>query len=308
MELIDGHYIGSGEKNLYTKIVGIGDPAVVIETGLGGLSVEWNDIQAELSNHTTVISYDRAGYAESPKGPLPRVSGQICDELYNMLMNSGIPGPYILVGSSIGGLYMQHFSKMFPDAVAGLVLIDSMSPKQMEFESIDSPNFKDRVSLNSRMRNIKKFTEMEKDEFKAHIGPLLEGLYKGFPEEMQEAFALYQSDQNFYNTIVDEYESLEESCKLTNQINVFTNIPVKVLCRDYEVMTQLAKQIGIPEEEARMIEEKWLEYSKELLKLSTESELIIAKGSAQSIHLSRPDIIISQILDMVNKVKEIENL
>ena len=303
MELIDGHYIGSGEKNVYTKIVGIGDPAVIIEPGFGSLSVEWNDIQAALSNFTTVVTYDRAGFGESPVGKSPRSSGQVCDELYNMLMNSGIPGPYILVGHSIGGLFAQHFTKLFPESVAGLVLVDSMTVKEKELEELDLPEYKEKMSMKVRMENMKKYIEMGKEEFKQMVEPMLKGLYSSFPEHLQEAMVLYQADQNFYKTLLNEYMSLEESFEAISNLHIFTNIPVKVLVRDFNVMIALAKQMGFNEEEAKIIEEKWLANSKELLNLSTESELKIIKDSNQAIHLSRPDAIIEEVKDIIETIR-----
>jgi pimeloyl-ACP methyl ester carboxylesterase len=38
----------------------------------------------------------------------------------------------VLVGHSLGGLYMQHFARRYPDEVAALVLVDSTHPEQMK--------------------------------------------------------------------------------------------------------------------------------------------------------------------------------
>jgi pimeloyl-ACP methyl ester carboxylesterase len=55
---------------------------------------------------------------------LPRDSTRVTDDLRELLGAADVPGPYVLVGHSLGGLYARHFAKRFPDDVAGLVLLD----------------------------------------------------------------------------------------------------------------------------------------------------------------------------------------
>jgi pimeloyl-ACP methyl ester carboxylesterase len=35
-----------------------------------------------------------------------------------------VPAPYLLVGHSLGGAYVQRYAQRFPDEVAGLLLLD----------------------------------------------------------------------------------------------------------------------------------------------------------------------------------------
>ena len=49
-----------------------------------------------------------------------------------MLTNAGVPGPYLLVGHSYGGLHVRMFASQFPDKVIGMVLVDSAHPDQDE--------------------------------------------------------------------------------------------------------------------------------------------------------------------------------
>lgn len=71
------------------------------------------------------FTYSRAGYGESGDGPNPRSAVQIVEELRTTLTASGQTPPYILVGHSLGGLYMSLYAKLYPDEVAGLVLVDA---------------------------------------------------------------------------------------------------------------------------------------------------------------------------------------
>lgn len=302
MEILDGKFIANGEKNLYVKILGEKGIPVVIEPDCGVLSLEWEDIQRELAEHTTVITYDRAGYAESPQSSKPRISPQIADELYNVLKNSGIQGPYILIGHGMGGLYVQHFAKMFANDVAGLLLVDSNTQLDAEFDNLDIPVYQEILSHKTKLKNFKIYSEMEKSEFQKTVLPHILAMYKNYPEELRDAFIEYQSEQSYFKTILSELEGRDESLKYIAQLSIFTNIPVKILCHDFNVMLKLAKEFGVPEHEARVAEELWLKNSKDLLNLSTNSEFEIVKNSGHNMHLDNPTIIINATLDLIDKI------
>ena len=79
----------------------------------------------EVSDTTRVCAYDRAGMGWSEMGPDPRDAKQITGELHTLLGKAGIEGPYVLVGHSFGGMYMQTYAARYPDEVAGVALVDS---------------------------------------------------------------------------------------------------------------------------------------------------------------------------------------
>jgi pimeloyl-ACP methyl ester carboxylesterase len=54
----------------------------------------------------------------------------IARELHTLLQNANIPGPYVLVGWSFGGLYAREYAGQYRDEVSGLVLLDSSSLEQ----------------------------------------------------------------------------------------------------------------------------------------------------------------------------------
>ena len=100
-----------GGFRLHINCQGEGEPTVVLDSGAGGFSLEWVNIQKALSPQTRVCAYDRAGYAWSDMGPLPRTSRRIVGELKTLLEKGDIPGPYILVGHSFGGFNVQYFAR-----------------------------------------------------------------------------------------------------------------------------------------------------------------------------------------------------
>lgn len=107
-------------------IVGTGARTVILESGLGDTLAVWQDIQPQIAAHCTrTVSYTRAGYLGSDPANGPRDSATIVNELREELDRRNIRPPYVLVGHSLGGLYMQYFARNFPSEVTGLLLIDS---------------------------------------------------------------------------------------------------------------------------------------------------------------------------------------
>lgn len=56
------------------------------------------------------------------------------EDLRALLASRNIRPPYILIGHSSGGLYMQLYARRYPAEVAGLVLVDPTHPEQFTGE------------------------------------------------------------------------------------------------------------------------------------------------------------------------------
>lgn len=121
----DAHDIYIEDYRLHIECSGRGAPAVILDAGLGGSSLEWVFVVERLRRLTKVCTYDRAGYGGSDTGPLPRTSSRIVSELKHLLESAGVAPPYVLAGHSFGGYNMQLFARRFPSLVAGLVLVDT---------------------------------------------------------------------------------------------------------------------------------------------------------------------------------------
>lgn len=121
-----------GDRRVEYALAGQGTPAVVLENGLGARLDWWAKVFPEVARETRVYAYNRAGTGDSDVASTPRDGNHIVEELRQNLRASGIAPPYVLVGHSLGGLYMQLYARRHPDEVAGLVLVDSTHPLQMQ--------------------------------------------------------------------------------------------------------------------------------------------------------------------------------
>jgi len=110
----------------------LGNFTFVLVAGLGETHHTWTELQDSLLTMGHVFLYDRAGLGFSTAGKQPRSSRQLVRELKQTLTAAKVPGPYILVGHSIGGAHIRMFSHLYPEVVAGLVLIDPSHEKMIK--------------------------------------------------------------------------------------------------------------------------------------------------------------------------------
>ncbi|TJZ75537.1 alpha/beta fold hydrolase [Chitiniphilus eburneus] len=116
------------DSTLSYTLLDNGAPTVVLQSGLGDDRAPWAGILPILAARYTVFAYDRPGYGASGTASSSRDACAIADELHALLQASGARPPYVLVGHSLGGLYQYVFARLYPDEVAGLVLVDATHP------------------------------------------------------------------------------------------------------------------------------------------------------------------------------------
>jgi pimeloyl-ACP methyl ester carboxylesterase len=102
----------------------------------------WAPVQREIAKFTKACWYDRAGYGWSDPGPFPNHSDSVARDLHKLLSVSGHPPPYVLVGHSAGGLDVRVFNGMYPNEVAGMVLVDPTPEDILEWSpGIPAPDW-----------------------------------------------------------------------------------------------------------------------------------------------------------------------
>jgi pimeloyl-ACP methyl ester carboxylesterase len=123
-----GQLVDVGGHKLFIACSGTGSPTVVLEGGLGQGSDYFALIAPAVATTTRVCAYDRAGHGRSEAATSPQDGPAIARDLHALLVASGNHGPYILAGHSAGGAYVPFFAAAYPTEVAGVVLLDAMSP------------------------------------------------------------------------------------------------------------------------------------------------------------------------------------
>lgn len=127
IDLIDGRKVESITiRHPASKVV------VVFESGSRSTLDKWDKVLDAVSPHASVFAYNRPGYANSGATEAPRDGSTIVEQLRQVLKHKGLAPPYVLVGHSMGGLYMQLFARRYPEEVAGIVLLDSLMPRMVK--------------------------------------------------------------------------------------------------------------------------------------------------------------------------------
>jgi pimeloyl-ACP methyl ester carboxylesterase len=126
----------TGDHDLHIDCHGQGQPTVVLFNGLGESSASWARVLDGVAPTTRVCAYDRAGQGWSDDVDNPQDGITATHDLHALLAAAGERGPFVLVGHSIGGPYAMTYADRYPAEVAGMVLLDSTSPRQ--FDAIPS--------------------------------------------------------------------------------------------------------------------------------------------------------------------------
>src|SRR5271170_7918035 len=120
-QLVD---IGGRRINLHCTGDG-GGPTVILMAGIFSWSVVWYKTQPVIAQKTRVCAFDRASFGFSDPAPRPQILSDTVNDLHAALKAEPIPGPYVLVGHSLGGLEARIYAQRWPQEVAGMVLVDT---------------------------------------------------------------------------------------------------------------------------------------------------------------------------------------
>jgi pimeloyl-ACP methyl ester carboxylesterase len=140
-EIPAGKYIQVGHNSIYTVSFGEGSN-VIFESGLGASLENWKYVAPSIAKYAHVILYDRAGIGKSSavNSGKTRTAQDAVSELISLLKQLHINPPYILIGHSLGGLYLQLFAREYPEMISGFVLVDSVSPYQKMYDLLPDKN------------------------------------------------------------------------------------------------------------------------------------------------------------------------
>lgn len=129
-----------------------GQPTIVMVSGYHDSADPWIEpaalellpqaagppVMPALARDHHVCAYDRPGTLRYIEGvPLterstpvgqPRTVRDLGVELREVLAEGGVPGPYLLVGHSLGGAVSFYFGRAYPEETAGIVFVDALNP------------------------------------------------------------------------------------------------------------------------------------------------------------------------------------
>ena len=135
--------IGGGRK-MFLECNGSGSPTVILESGYRNDADIWSaelepgmsTVFSQVAKFTRVCAYDRPGtfldadhLGRSTPVSMPRTAHDLVSDLHALLQTARIPGPYVFVAHSFGGIFARLYASTYPEEVAGMVLVDALSEK-----------------------------------------------------------------------------------------------------------------------------------------------------------------------------------
>lgn len=260
-----------GTHRLQMRLAGEGLPVVVLDAGITDGIERLKPLQDRLALAVRVVAYDRAGYGGSDAGPLPRDSRREAAELKALLETAGVPGPYVVVGHSLGGLNAQVFAAKYPRQTAGLVLLD---PPPITFLL-----GKEHAQLGDMARSMTAEWQGMADA----------GASAKDPAERTKAA--------FFRTIASEHrEMFGESARLASDIPSLGEIPLLVMAA------------GVPNPRfgdiAREYQDYWIAQSRDLSRKSSKGRFILAERCTHYLYVDDLDLVAREILAFVDSVRE----
>lgn len=121
--------VGVGGRRLHFEVhEGTLPVTIVLEAGGDADLTSWGSVPDSLARTgATIVAYDRASIGSSDPGPADLTPEQEMRDLRGALASLGVPARTILIGTSYGAMLALLHAGLYPEDVAGLVLVDPMN-------------------------------------------------------------------------------------------------------------------------------------------------------------------------------------
>jgi pimeloyl-ACP methyl ester carboxylesterase len=288
-----GNFFVVNGRSMHLNCAGAGSPTIVLESGLGNDGLIWGAVQPQLAQTTRVCSYDRAGLGWSEQQPGPRDADHIAVQLHQLLQQAGIDGPIVLMGHSVGGMYIRDYAARFPNHVAGLVFVDGSTPLQDLDPALKAAGETGYARWASLLL-MRSATAAGLSRLAGACGRPMKGFDGQAGRLLSEDLCYPQ-----FNTIAAELASFNASGRESAQPNHFGALPVLIFSQDAD---KVLKQTHDARQIADM-EVAWTRMQENLKKLSPRSRRISAKGSSHAIQVDRPDLLLKEVPLFIEQVR-----
>jgi pimeloyl-ACP methyl ester carboxylesterase len=291
-----GQMVDIGGYRLHLQRQGQGGPTVVIDAGQGDFSLTWSQLLPQIASFTQVVAYDRAGLGWSDPSPRPRTAAVMVAELRTLLKQANVPGPYLLVGASSGGMNVRLFAHQYPAEVAGLVLVDAAHEEQFSAPIVKATLDRMSKMMPLMLAVLQGLVRSGLAALKPGLLPDGAGARQKLPPTAVPIYdALLAGSTKHLAAAAAELQGLDETHAQMQAANITSlgNIPLIVLRHD-----QAQPMMASPEVTAAL-EETFTRLQQEMAALSSRGKLVVAKQSGHAIHLDQPALVVAAIREVV---------
>jgi pimeloyl-ACP methyl ester carboxylesterase len=292
-----GELIDIGGYRLHLHRMGSGSPAVIMDSGLGALSLLYELVLPRIAEFTTAVSYDRAGYAWSDPAPagVSRTSRQRMTELHTLLEKAVIPPPYLLVGNSFGAINVMVYADLYPDEVAGLVMIDPSTPRMVDIPGVPSAKT---MEQSARVMRVLARLGVVKWFAGALYKPVIPG-WKNLPPAIWDMNLALSVQPAFYDTWVREAADGAASFAQAQQAEQSLKDKPLIVLTGGEMWTKPGSQLGRPE----AMKKGMLAQRKAMAALSSKGQHRIIEGASHTMQVDHPDAVVQAVREVVEAAR-----
>lgn len=290
---VPGRMVDVGGRLLHVVQHGTGGPTVVLEAGSGEAASGWEAVTDRLAPTTTVVAYDRAGIARSEPSPRPRTARAVVDDLRTALHAIDAPQPYVLVGHSLGGLYVREYVREHPGEVAGLVLVDA---RPEDDARRTAPLLPDGAGAGTIPPWIGRSLHAV-GALRIGGGALLDGMV---PPAGRREFLDVTASPTYFATKQAEADHIAPTERALRGQDLGA-LPVRVIAR---AVPQDYASAGIDAATGRRLEDIWQDGQRRMLHLSSDSTLVVAGGSGHMVPTERPDLVADVVRSLVKELRD----
>lgn len=279
-----------GGRGLVLHRSGEQGPTVVFMPGAGLVGLDFLNIHDRVAEIGTSVLYDRAGTGWSDQADLPRSAAEVTTELHDLLRAADVPGPYLLVGHSMSGVFARHYAQRFPDEVSGLLLLDPYhedNPSRMPQQVMEMQN---------QMTSGQELPDppAEAIEFYRRLFTQVLSLWPdGIREQLVEHHIVN------WRAGVWEMENLDQLGEEVRGGGAEPDVPLIVLTAMGE---DAFRNAVLPEDLERQVSEVKLALHVELVQAAAHGEHRVLDDAGHNwIHVQRPDAVFQAIKDLVDR-------
>ena len=284
-----GQMISMGGYNIHLYTTGTG-PNVILDAGLGCNALSWSLVQPEIARFARVTSFDRPGNGWSDESPKERTSQNIAMELHEALHKAKIFGPYVFVGHSFGGIDAQMFAQLYPDEVAGLILVESSHADQCK--EVSMPEINPTLTMLASHLGISRLL--------THSAAYKESVVV-FPEPIQKALLAQLCTIKFTRTVLQEFSHFKTSCDQLKALgDSLGDKPITVITAGKTID---AKGSGMTQEQIDTSHRAFQRFQKDLVTKSSQGKQVFATESDHMIPYNQPQIIVDAAREMIAKFR-----
>ena len=294
-QLVD---IGGGRK-INLRCSGSGSPTVVLDIGSGMTSMSWRKVQPLIAAKQRVCSYDRAGFAFSDAGPLPRTAQAEADDLYALVHAAKLETPLIVVGHSRASFIARLYASAHPADVAGLVLVDPIS----ETLADDAPDYAKTeakiIAENNEM--VRKCTDAARKGELEKAAPaaadcLPPGAIPGLSQKLSDSIRNRYRRTAWWEALLSERESDAGNDASVKAARLPKDLPLIVLSAE-------GSRDWVPAADRKAADAAYLKAHKRIAAQSSHGALVTVAKASHDIQDTRPDAIADAVAKLDSQIR-----